>query len=362
MADISAFAGPDAVVHGGAGREVPEQDMTTATQRAGMVAAQAGGRAGVRQRLRDYVTLTKPRIISLLLVTTVAPMVIALRGWPDGWTVLWTVLGGYLMAGGANAINMFMDRDIDAHMPRTRLRPIPSGRMSAGHVLAFGVVLGAAAFAVFALLLNLLSAVLALAGLLFYVFVYTRWLKRTSPQNIVIGGAAGAFPPLVGWAAATGEVSLTAVYLFLIVFFWTPPHFWALALVKRKDYGRAGIPMAPNVWGERETMRQMLLYTLLLLPVTLAPVTYGGLGLVYGAAAVVLGGWFLLGVVRVMRAGNFTQPAWALYRNSLLYLALLFAAMAVDGLAPVGRREGPETVILRDPDFAVPAAYVAGGR
>jgi len=258
------------------------------------------------------------------------------------------------MAGGANAINMFMDRDIDARMPRTALRPIPSGRMSPGHVLGFGITLGAASFAVFALRVNLLSAWLALAGLLYYVFIYTRWLKRTSPQNIVIGGAAGAFPPLVGWAAATGQVTLTAAYLFLIVFFWTPPHFWALALVKQKDYGRVGVPMAPNVWGERATMRQMLVYTALLLPVTLAPVTYGGLGPVYGVAAVLLGGWFLWGVIRVSRAANFTQPAWALYKSSLLYLALLFAAMAVDGVVPVGRRAEP-LILLRNPDIVAAA-------
>ena len=327
-------------------------DMTTATQRAGMAAASAGG---VRQRLRDYVTLTKPRIISLLLVTTWAPMVIASRGWPDGWTLLWTMLGGYLMAGGANAINMYIDRDIDAHMPRTKLRPIPSGRMSPGHVLAFGITLGAASFAVYALLVNLLSAILAMAGLLYYVFVYTRWLKRTSPQNIVIGGAAGAFPPLVGWAAATGEISLTAAYLFLIIFFWTPPHFWALALVKQKDYGRVGVPMAPNVWGERETMRQMLLYTLILVPLSLGPVTYGGLGATYAVTATVLGLWFLRDVLRVMRAADFVRPAWALYRNSLLYLALLFAAMAVDGVVARGAEVSPGVVFVRDPNTVVSA-------
>jgi protoheme IX farnesyltransferase len=256
------------------------------------------------------------------------------------------------MAGGANAINMFIDRDIDAHMPRTKLRPIPSGRMSPGHVLAFGVTLGAAAFALFALKVNLLSAWLALAGLLYYVFIYTRWLKRTSPQNIVIGGAAGAFPPLVGWAAATGGLSLTAVYLFLMVFFWTPPHFWALALVKQKDYGRVGVPMAPNVWGERETMRQMLFHAVVLLGVTLAPVTYGGLGPVYGVLAAVLGLWLIRDVVRLMRAEKLTQPAWTLYRNSLLYLALLFAAMVVDGLAPVDRGPDRSAVFLRDPAYA----------
>ena len=298
---------------------------------------------------RDLVALTKPRIISLLLVTTWAPMVIASRGWPNGWTLLWTLLGGYLMAGGANAINMFMDRDIDAHMPRTKLRPIPSGRMAPGHVLGFGITLGAAAFALFWTQVNPLSAWLALGGLLFYVFVYTRWLKRTSPQNIVIGGAAGAFPPLVGWAAATGEVSLTAVYLFLIVFFWTPPHFWALALVKQKDYGKVGIPMAPNVWGERETMRQMLLYTLILVPLSLGPVTYGGLGMTYGVLATILGAWFLRDVVRVMRAADFVKPAWTLYKSSLLYLALLFAAMAVDGVVARGAEAAPGVIFVRDP-------------
>ena len=336
MSDLPVSA-PSTVPLAGVREEV-EGEMTTGTQRAGLAAARVGT-SGVRQRLRDYVTLTKPRIISLLLVTTFVPMVIAVRGWPALDTVLWTMLGGYLMAGGANAINMFLDRDIDAHMPRTSLRPIPSGRMSPAHVLAFGIALGVVAFAIFTLWVNLLSAILALCGLLYYVFIYTRWLKRTSPQNIVIGGAAGAFPPLVGWAAATGEISLTATYLFLIVFFWTPPHFWALALVKRKDYGKAGIPMAPNVWGERETIRQMLIYTLILVPLTLGPVTYGGLGLVYGVLALALGGWFLLGVLRVARATDIVRPAWSLYRNSLLYLALLFVAMAVDGFVNPGPAE-----------------------
>lgn len=332
-----------------------ERSMTTATERAGR-AASVGATGALGQRLRDYVTLTKPRIISLLLVTTVAPMVLALRAWPDGSLVFWTVLGGYLMAGGANSINMFLDRDIDRHMARTALRPIPSGRMSPAHVLGFGVTLAIAAFALFWTLVNPLSAFLALAGLLYYVFVYTRWLKRSSPQNIVIGGAAGAFPPLVGWAAATGEVTLTAAYLFLIVFFWTPPHFWALALVKQKDYGKVGVPMAPNVWGERETLRQMLFYAVLLVPLTLIPVAFGGMGAVYGVSALALGGWLVWGVVQVTRAANLTQPAWALYRNSLLYLALLFAAMAVDGLVPGARVGAPhEPLELRNPDIAGPA-------
>jgi protoheme IX farnesyltransferase len=208
--------------------------------------------------------------------------------------------------------------------------------MSPAHVLGFGITLGVAAFAAFALALNLLSALLALAGLLFYVFIYTRWLKRTTPQNIVIGGAAGAFPPLVGWAAVTGTVSMTAIYLFLIVFFWTPPHFWALALVKQKDYGRVGVPMAPNVWGERKTMRQMLGYTLVLIAISLLPLTEGELGLVYGVLALALGLWILSDVVRLRRAEDLTRPAWRLYFNSLLYLALLFAAMAIDGVVPWG--------------------------
>ena len=277
---------------------------------------------------RDLIALTKPRIISLLLVTTIAPMYVA--GQPSLGLVLVVFVGGYLMAGGANAVNMYMDRDIDDRMSRTRLRPIPSGRMRAEAVLAFGVLCATTATFLLAHAANLLTAALALAGFYTYVFIYTRWLKRNSPQNIVIGGAAGAFPPLVGWAAVTGRVDLMAVYLFLIIFYWTPPHFWALALNKQEDYGRAGVPMAPLVWGERETMRNMLWYTLILLPLTLLPVTFGALGIPYLVMAALLGGWLLIGVIRVMRAENFATPAWSVYKFSLLYLALLFAAMAVD--------------------------------
>src|SRR3979409_214237 len=213
--------------------------------------------------LRDLVMLTKPRIISLLLVTTVAPMFVA--GNPGWLLVVVVTIGGFLMAGGANGVNMYLDRDIDTQMARTRLRPIPSGRMGPRAGLAFGVALATAATFLLARFTNVLAALLALGGFYFYVFVYTRWLKRTTPQNIVIGGAAGAFPPLVGWAAMTGTIDLTAVYLFLIIFYWTPPHFWALALLKQRDYGRAGVPMAPLVWGERETMRQTLLYSEILI-------------------------------------------------------------------------------------------------
>ena len=278
--------------------------------------------------MRDLVMLTKPRIISLLLVTTIAPMFVA--GSPSVGLVLLVTLGGYLMAGGANAVNMYIDRDIDDRMVRTRLRPIPSGRMDPRAVLAFGVALATAATALLAYTVNLLTAGLALAGFYFYVFLYTRWLKRRTPQNIVIGGAAGAFPPLVGWAAVTGRIDLAAVYLFLIIFYWTPPHFWALALLKQRDYGRAGVPMAPLLWGERETMWQMLWYTVILVPLTLLPVAFGAFGVVYGISAAILGALLLVGIVRVMRAAQWTAPAWRVYKFSLLYLALLFAAMAVD--------------------------------
>ena len=278
--------------------------------------------------LRDMVMLTKPRIISLLLVTTVAPMFVA--GNPTWLNVLVVVIGGYLMAGGANAVNMYLDRDIDTQMSRTRLRPIPSGRMGARAVLAFGIALATAATYIFARFANVLTAILALAGFYFYVFVYTRWLKRTTPQNIVIGGAAGAFPPLVGWAAMTGTIDLTAIYLFLIVFYWTPPHFWALALLKQRDYGRAGVPMAPLVWGERETMRQMLWYNVILIALTLLPFTFGAFGMIYFAAALVLGAAMLFGILRILSTPEWTKPAWQVYKFSLLYLALLFLAMVID--------------------------------
>jgi protoheme IX farnesyltransferase len=283
-----------------------------------------------RSFVRDLVALTKPRIISLRLVTTIAPMFVA--GSPSWSLVLVVFIGGYLMAGGANAVNTYLDRDIDDRMARTRLRPIPSGRLAAREVLVFGILLATTATYLLAHVANVLAAALALAGFYFYVFVYTRWLKRSTPQNIVIGGAAGAFPPLVGWAAVTGRVDLLAVYLFLIIFYWTPPHFWALALLKQRDYDRAGVPMAPLVWGERETIRQMLAYTAILVPLTLLPVAFGALGLFYLAAAAILGTVLIAGVVKVTRRGQWMPAAWSLYKFSLLYLALLFAAMVADRL------------------------------
>src|SRR5256714_11325719 len=274
------------------------------------------------------IALTKPRIISLLLLTTVAPMFVA--GSPTWLSVIVVLIGGYLMAGGANAVNMYLDRDIDTQMSRTRLRPIPSGRMGPKSVLAFGIALATAATYILARFTNVLTAILALAGFYFYVFVYTRWLKRTTPQNIVRGGAAGACRRLVGWAAMTGRIDLTAVSLFLIVFFWTPPHFWALALLKQRDYGRAGVPMAPLVWGERETMRQMLWYNVILIALTLLPATFGAFGIIYFVSALVLGVILLIAVVRVSTSAEWTTPAWSLYKFSLLYLALLFVAMVID--------------------------------
>ena len=281
-----------------------------------------------RSLVSDLIALTKPRIISLLLVTTVAPMFVA--GRPSWTLVLIVSLGGYLMAGGANAVNMYLDRDIDDLMARTRLRPIPSGRMAAPAVLAFGVALATAATGLLAHFVNVLTAALALAGFYFYVFVYTRWLKRRTPQNIVIGGAAGAFPPLVGWAAVTGRVDLAALYLFLIIFYWTPPHFWALALLKQRDYERAGVPMAPLVWGETETKSQMLWYTIVLGAITVLPVAFGAFGVVYLVAAVGLWAVLLIGVLAVRRPTATTKAAWSVYKYSLLYLALLFLAMVVD--------------------------------
>jgi protoheme IX farnesyltransferase len=300
--------------------------------------------------LADLVTLTKPRIISLLLVTTVAPMFITPAGLPPLGLIGWVVLGGYLMAGGANAINMWFDRDIDDKMARTKLRPIPSGRMSPAAVLAFGMTITLLAFLIFWSYVNPLAAWLALGGLLFYVFIYTIWLKRSSPQNIVIGGAAGAFPPLVGWAAMTGSVDLGAIYLFAIIFFWTPPHFWALALNKTEDYGKAGIPMMPNIHGIDETKRQMLLYTLMLVPLTVMPSVIGISGLFYGVAASLLGLRFLQLCWKILRETGVTPTTWKLYKFSLAYLALLFIAMAVDRWVPFGQPvETVRSVILENP-------------
>jgi protoheme IX farnesyltransferase len=304
--------------------------------------------------LNDLVTLTKPRIISLLLVTTVAPMFITPAGLPSMGQLFWTILGGYLMAGGANAINMWFDRDIDQLMIRTRRRPVPSGRLSAGTALLFGVSLGAIAFVILWNRLNPLTAWLALGGLLFYVFIYTMWLKRTSTQNIVIGGAAGAFPPLVGWAAMTGRIDLAAIYLFAIIFYWTPPHFWALALVKQGEYGKAGVPMLPVIRGTQYTKVQMLVYTLILVPLTIMPSVFGATGWFYGATAALLGARLLWYCIQLLREADVTPTAMRMFHYSLLYLALLFVAMGVDRAVPFGHgRAAPKVWILSHPDEAL---------
>src|SRR5690349_2572279 len=229
--------------------------------------------SGVRQVVSDYVALTKPKVQSLLLLTTVTTMLVA--GSPSFTLIVLTCLGGSLSAGGAGAVNHFYDRDIDAQMARTATRPVPSGRVRPGAALAYGLILQVLSFLVLALAVNLLSAVLALCGFLGYVLVYTMWLKRSTPQNIVIGGAAGAVPPLVGWSAVTGSIDPAAWYLFAIVFYWTPPHFWALSLLMKREYERVGVPMMPVVHGEKETRRQILLYTGLLVVLTLLPVLFG---------------------------------------------------------------------------------------
>ena len=301
--------------------------------------------------IRDLIALTKPRVISLLLVTTVAPMFLTDRGLPPAMLIVWVVLAGYLMAGGANAINMWFDRDIDLAMTRTRLRPVPSGRLAPGAALLFGLALGAVSFTLFWRFVNPLSAWIALSGLLFYVLVYTIWLKRASPQNIVIGGAAGAIPPLVGWAAMANSLDLNALYLFAIIFYWTPPHFWALALIKQQEYAKAGVPMLPVVKGPQETKVQMLVYTMLLLPLTLLPALAGSQGVLYAVAAVLLGGRLLWYCLRLLRESSVTPLAWRMYKYSLLYLALLFCAMGIDKRVPFGHRApAPEVVILDKPD------------
>lgn len=296
--------------------------------------------------LRDLVLLTKPRVISLLLLTTVAPMFITGRGLPSAALVGWVLLGGYLMAGGANAINMWFDRDVDTFMARTRTRPVASGRVQPASALVFGVGLGAIAFGLLWRFVNPLSAWLALAGLLFYVLIYTVWLKRSSPQNIVIGCAAGAFPPLVGWAAMTGQIDLAAVYLFAIIFYWTPPHFWALALIKRDEYARAGIPMMPVVKGARETKVQMLAYTIMLIPLTILPWLSGTQGGLYVLAALALGGRLFWYNLKLLKEETSTPTAWGMYKYSLLYLALLFVAMGVDHAVSFGRLRAPVEMVL----------------
>jgi heme o synthase len=287
---------------------------------------------GPMDTVRAYIALTKPRIIELLLITTVPTMVLAHGGIPSLWLVAAVVVGGTLAAGGANAINMYVDRDIDDVMRRTRHRPLPRHAVPPDRALAFGIALSVAAFAFLALTVNLLSAVLALSATAFYVFVYTMWLKRTTPQNIVIGGAAGCVPVLVAWAAVTGEVGLPALVLFAIVFYWTPPHFWALALRYRGDYAAANVPMLPVVRGEAETARQIVLYTVALVAVSLLLLPAAGMGWIYLVAAVALGLAFLWQAMRLAGNAENGRAAIRLFRYSISYLTLLFGAVALDAV------------------------------
>lgn len=282
-----------------------------------------------RRHVLDYISLTKPRIIVLLLIVAFASMLIASPGAVSPWVVVFTMVGGALSAGSANAVNCLLDRDIDALMSRTRKRPLPARRIEPSYAFAFAVILGIVAFVVFAVLVNLLSAVLAMVALFFYVGIYTVWLKRATPQNIVIGGAAGAMPPLIGWAAATGRVELPALVLFLIVFLWTPPHFWALALYRHDDYARAGVPMLPVIAGEEETRRQIVIYSLLLVTATLLLFPLGTMGWLYALAALMLGGGFVTLALHLQRQRT-VRSAVQLFGYSLVYLALLFGAMAAD--------------------------------
>ncbi len=286
--------------------------------------------------LRAYVALTKPRIIELLLVTTVPTMVLAARGIPSPWLMAAVIAGGTMAAGGANAINQYVDRDIDDLMRRTRHRPLPRHAIGPTAALRFGIGLSVVSFVFLAVAVNLLSALLALSAIGFYVFVYTLWLKRSTPQNIVIGGAAGSVPVLVAWASVTGSVGIPALVLFAIVFYWTPPHFWALALRYKGDYETARVPMMPVVRGEAETARQITLYSLLLVAVSLLLFPAAKMGLIYLVSAVALGIAFVWYALRVQRNVTDGRAAIGLFRFSISYLTLLFAAVAVDSLLRLG--------------------------
>jgi protoheme IX farnesyltransferase len=277
----------------------------------------------------DFVTLTKPRIMLLILITAYGSMAFAAGGFPPAEVTIATLFGLGLSSGGASALNHYYDRDIDALMHRTALRPIPAGRVSPDTAMGFGIGLIASSFVVLALYVNLLTALLAVGGAVFYVLVYTVWLKRRTTQNIVIGGAAGAVPPLVGWAAITGDVGLAAVFMFAIIFYWTPPHFWALAILAKDEYAKAGVPMLPVVRGERETARQILLYTVLLTGVTVLPFLAGSFGATYLAITLALDAAFLVFAIQLVRAT--TRPAARnTFLYSLAYLALVFAAIGLD--------------------------------
>ncbi len=285
----------------------------------------------LKDLFRDYLMLTKPVVVALLLVTTFAGMVVGAKAWPALNLVFWTLLGGFLAAGGSGAINQYIDRYDDIKMQRTAKRPIPSGRLTPGEGLAFGVAATLFSFYLMVAMVNFLAALLTLAGIIYYVLLYSILLKKTTVQNIVIGGGAGAIPPLVGWAAATGSLNVPALFLFAVVFMWTPPHFWALALVRRKDYARAGVPMLPVVRGERETRWQIFLYTIELVILTLVLPLFGLGGGIYFVAATLLGALLIYSAWKVWQ-GEGNKVAWKMYRHSSMYLAFLFLALMVDAL------------------------------
>jgi heme o synthase len=301
--------------------------LSASSASASIARSSASAVSGARQLVSDYVELTKPKVQSLLLFTTVTTMEIA--GSPSISKIALTCAGGYLSAGGAGAVNHYYDRDIDAQMKRTATRPIPAGRVAPRAALAYGIVLAALSFVLLSLTVNVLAAALAFTGFVGYVGVYTVLLKRRTPQNIVIGGAAGAMPPLVGWAATRGSLSWTAVYLFAIVFYWTPPHFWALSLLMKDEYAKVGVPMMPVVRGEHETRRQILLYTLLLYAISQLPFCAGEFGGIYLVASIALGLTFIGGAWLLYRRAD-RRTALRLYLFSLSYLALLFGAMVAD--------------------------------
>jgi protoheme IX farnesyltransferase len=293
--------------------------------------ADAAAIVGRRGLGRDLLMLTKPIVVALLLVTTYAGMVIGARAWPPAWVTFWTLVGGFLAAGGSGAINQYIDRYDDGRMQRTQKRPIPAGRLTPAEGLAFGVGIALASFYLLTAFVNFLAALLSLAGIIYYVLLYSVFLKKTTVQNIVIGGGAGAIPPLVGWAAATGSLNFPSLFLFAIVFMWTPPHFWALALVRRNDYARAGVPMLPVVRGEVETRWQILIYTIELVGLSLLLPLFGLGGSIYLIGAGALGGWLLLSAWKVYKHGG-NKLAWKMYRYSSMYLAFLFVALMIDRL------------------------------
>ncbi len=303
-----------------------------AAQRSGAVEAGGSGSApGVFDRINAYVRLTKPRIILLLLITTVPAMVLAKRGFPSLWLIGATLLGGMMTAGSANALNQFLERDIDEKMNRTRSRPLPSASVKPANALVFAIVLGVVGFVWLTVVVNLLSAILAVAAILFYVLVYTLLLKRNTPQNIVIGGAAGAVPVLIGWAAVTGRVGAPAWVMFAIIFLWTPPHFWALAMRYRDDYAAAGVPMMPVVRTERQTTQQIFVYAIVLVAATLLLEPVGGLGILYILVAGALGVGFIYRAAK-LRFTPSPQTAYKLFQYSITYLGILFVAIALDSL------------------------------